>query len=157
MNTSQGSPQNYYRGDRWSPDWCSNTKIPLFLHLSAPPVANGVGTRSIGNKMLKLTSTHEGLSIGPSKTNPRTEVAKIICFSQKSFLKFHHLERTNCYSKLAEKCEICKFLLFKTFAHLNEFRLRGGDRITLARGGGNDYYGLHPPESGGIPGVQSDY
>ena len=27
MNTSLGSPQNNFRGDRWSQDWCSDTKI----------------------------------------------------------------------------------------------------------------------------------
>ena len=86
MNTSWGSPQNYYHGDRWSPDWCSNTKIPLFLHLSAPPVDNGAHTRFSGNKMFKLTSTYEGLSIGPSKKKPCTEVATNICHSPKSFL-----------------------------------------------------------------------
>ena len=77
MNISRGPPQNDHDGDRWSPDWCSDTKIPLFLDLSAPPVANGAGILSIGNKMLKLTSTYESLSIGPSKKKPLSEVAKI--------------------------------------------------------------------------------
>ena len=62
MNISWDPPQNYFDGDRWSPDWCSDTKIPLFLDLSAPPVASGALGRSIGNKMSKLTSTYEGLS-----------------------------------------------------------------------------------------------
>ena len=90
MNISWGSPQNNFRGDRWSRDWCSDTKIPLFLDLTAPPVANGAGARSIGNKMFKLTSTYEGLLIGPSKKKPLSEVAKISLhswFSQKKILK----------------------------------------------------------------------
>ena len=55
MNISRGPPQNYFRGDRWSQNWCSDTKIPLFLDLSAPPVANGAGVPSIENEVLKLT------------------------------------------------------------------------------------------------------
>ena len=100
MNTSQGSPQNYYRGDRWSPHWCSNTKIPLFLHLSAPPVANGVGTRSIGNKMIKLTSIHEGLSIGPPKKNPQGNhktFLDIAVFLRKTFLKHFYVVGSSKY------------------------------------------------------------
>ena len=64
MNRSLDSPQNNFDGDRWSPIWRSKAKIPRFLQNTAPPVANGAGGRSIGNKMLKLTSTYEGLSIG---------------------------------------------------------------------------------------------
>ena len=81
MNISRGPPQNYSRGDRWNQNWCSNAKIPLFLDLSAPPVANGANLRSIGNKMSKLTPTYEGLSIGPSKKKPLTEVTKIFRIS----------------------------------------------------------------------------
>ena len=78
MSSSMECTQNNFRGDRWSQIWCSKAKIPLFLDLSAPPVASGAGIRSIGNKMLKLTSIYEGLSIGPSKKKPLTEVAKIL-------------------------------------------------------------------------------
>ena len=91
MNTSWVSPQNYYHGDRWSPDWCSDTKIPRFLRKSAPLVANIRYGPVIGHKMLKLTSTHEGLSIGPSKKKPSRKSQKfldIAGFLRKKFLSF---------------------------------------------------------------------
>ena len=87
MNRSLDPPQNNVRGDRWSPIWCSNAKIPRFLQNSAPPVANGAGGRSIGNKMLKLTYTYEGLSIG--RTQKKTALGScknfliLLVFSEK--------------------------------------------------------------------------
>ena len=88
MNISWGSPQNYYRGDRWSQDWCSDTKIPLFLDLRAPPVANGAGSRSIGNKMLKLTfHLRVVCQSDPLQKQTLTEVAKLSGFLRKKLLK----------------------------------------------------------------------
>ena len=87
MNISGGPTQNNFRGDRCIRDWCSDTKIPLFLDLTAPPVANGAGASSIGNKMLKLTSTYKGLSFGPAKKKTRSGFTNIFGISQKKTLK----------------------------------------------------------------------
>ena len=87
MNTSWDPSQNYHDGDRWSPDWCSDTKIPLFLDLRAPPVANGASAGSIGKRMLKLTSTYEGLSFGLAKKKTLTEVTIFFGVSQNQILK----------------------------------------------------------------------
>ena len=87
MNTSWDPPKNYFRGDRWSPKWCSDTKIPLFLDLSAPPVANGASAGSIGIRMLKLTSTYEGLSFGLAEKKTLTEVTIFFGISQNQILK----------------------------------------------------------------------
>ena len=54
---------------------------------SAPPVARNVTTRLIRFKMLKLTSTYEGLSFGRAEKKTRTEAAKNIRISQVSTLK----------------------------------------------------------------------
>ena len=89
MNISWGSPQNFDRGDRWSQNLVSNPKIPLFLQISAPPVANGAEWRSIGNKMLKLTFTYEGLSIGPTKKNPHGSCKNLLIFA--GFLRIQFL------------------------------------------------------------------
>ena len=36
MNICWSSPEDNFRGDWWSRDWCSDTEIPLFLDLTAP-------------------------------------------------------------------------------------------------------------------------
>ena len=60
-----------------------------FLDLSAPPVANGPSADSIGIRMLKLTSTYEGLSFGPAKKSSGdsqffSEFLRIILLDKKS-------------------------------------------------------------------------
>ena len=91
MNRSLSSPQNNVRGDRWSPIWRSEAKIPRFLQNRAPPVANGAGGNSIGNKMSKLTCTYEGLSIGRTKKNLSRKLQKIVDFAD--FLKKKFLNK----------------------------------------------------------------
>ena len=88
MNRSIDSPQNNDPGDRWSTNWCSEAKIPLFLQNSAPSVANDHRTRGVVQRMLKLTSNYEGLSVGPITKKPQTVIPKVITISQKKTLKF---------------------------------------------------------------------
>ena len=62
MNISWGLPQNYFRDDRWSQNWCSDTKIPLFLDLNAPPFANRTEVSSIGHIIAFSVVNYQGFS-----------------------------------------------------------------------------------------------
>ena len=78
--------QNFFSGDRWSPIWCSEVKIPRFLQKSAPPVASEVGTPLTRKIASKLTSNYEGLSFGPAKKQKKK--TKNPHWSHKKFLIF---------------------------------------------------------------------
>ena len=109
MNRSLGSPQNNVRDDRWSPIWHSEAKIQLFLQNTAPLVTNGAETRSIENKMLKLTSTYEGLSIRPSKKKPSRKLQKLLDIAGFLRKKFLSLTFVGCSFFATPFTSMCAF------------------------------------------------
>ena len=88
MNESIDPTQNFFSGDRWSPIWCFEAKIPRFLQKSAPPVANEVVTPLTRKRVSKLTSNYEGLSFGPAKK-------KTLQGIHKYFFKFWNFSEKN--------------------------------------------------------------
>ena len=113
MSSSIDPAQNFFRGDRWSTIWRSEAKIPRFLQKSAPPVANGAGSPSIGKIASKLTSNHEGLSFGLAKKKTLTGVTKIFGISQNQILKIFQADFQNCGTS-SLFCSFPKFLEMKS-------------------------------------------